>query len=63
MIDAVNLTLIILVAVLLRRPLLTDPDAHPGVREEGKFFSTKTLIPATVRAQSPHRARSRRIKR
>lgn len=62
MIDAVTVTLIILVAVLLRRPLLTDPDADHGVREVGEDFGLTTKVPVPVRATTPHPARAKRRK-
>ena len=59
MIDAVTVTLSILVAVLLRRPLLTNPDVDQGVREVGEDFNGITaLVPVPVRAKSPHPART-----
>ncbi len=60
MIDAVTVTLIILTVALLRRSLLTDPDAAPGVREEGRASGEKALVPVEVRAKSPHPARTNR---
>jgi hypothetical protein len=60
MIDAVTVTLIILTVVLLRRSLLTDPDAAPGVREEGEAYGDKALVPVKVRANYPHPVRTRR---
>lgn len=60
MIDAVTVTLIILVAVLLRRPLLTDPDADGGVRDDEGAIGTQAMVPVPVRANSPHPARTRR---
>lgn len=59
MIDAATVTLIILVAVLLRRPLLTDPDAAPGVREDEEEYGNKALVPVPVRG-TPHPSRIRR---
>lgn len=63
MIDAVTVTLIILAAALLRRPLLTDPDATGGVREDEGAYGYTALVPAPVRANSPHPARMGRTKR
>lgn len=61
MIDAVTVTLSILIVVLLRRSLLTNPDAGQGVREVGEnFFSTKAPVPVPVQAKSPHPARTKR---
>ena len=62
MYDALTVSLIILAAALLRRPLLTDPDASPGIRVDGEADGFTTLIPARV-AESPHPARKARIKR
>lgn len=62
MIDAVTVTLIILVVVLLRRPLLTDPDAAPGVREDGENFGDTALVPVPVRTTTPHPVRMKRRK-
>ena len=62
MIDAVTVTLIILVAVLLRRPLLTDPDAAPGVREDGEDFGLTARVPVPVRTSTPHPVRVKRRK-
>jgi len=58
MIDAITVTLIILTVALLRRSLLTDPDADAGVREEeGDKYGIKALVPVPVKANSPHPAR------
>ena len=54
MIDAVTVTLSILAAVLLRRPLLTNPDADGGVREVGEENGNTVLVPIPVRVKSPH---------
>ncbi|WFS62242.1 hypothetical protein LF599_16505 [Pseudodesulfovibrio thermohalotolerans] len=54
MIDAVTVTLIILAVVLLRRPLLTDPDAAPGVREDGEDNGFTARVPVPVRTTTPH---------
>jgi len=62
MIDAVTVTLIILVAALLRRPLLTDPDAAGGVREDEGAYGSSALVPVPVRANSPHPARMGRTR-
>ena len=62
MYDAITLTLIILTVALLRRSLLTDSDAAPGVRVDGEDDGFLTLIPARV-ADRPHPARTVRIKR
>jgi len=56
--DAATITLIILAVALLRRSLLTDPDADNGVRrgeedfDEDKFGS-RVVCPVTVRTGSP----------
>ncbi|EGB15001.1 hypothetical protein DND132_1795 [Pseudodesulfovibrio mercurii] len=60
MIDAVTVTLIILVAVLLRRPLLTDPDADPGVREVEEDSGFTAGVPVPVRTTTPHPVRVKR---
>lgn len=61
MIDAVTVTLIILAAVMLRRPLLTDPDADPGVREDGgENFGLTARVPVSVRTTYPHPVRDKR---
>jgi len=57
-----KITLAILAAVLLRRSLLTNPDASPGVRIEGKNQGLMTLIPERVRADRPHPAWNKRIR-
>jgi hypothetical protein len=62
MIDAVTVTLIILAAVLLRRPLLTDPDADHGVREVGEDFGLTARVPVPVRTTTPHPVRVKRRK-
>ncbi|WP_272700997.1 hypothetical protein [Desulfovibrio sp. Fe33] len=60
MIDAVTVTLIILAVVLLRRPLLTDPDAAPGVREDGEPNGFEAKVPVPVRMTNPHPIRIKR---
>ena len=61
MVDAVTVTLSILIVALLRRSLLTNPDAGQGVREEEEeCISNEAPIPVPVRATSPHPARTRR---
>lgn len=55
--EAATLTLIILIAVLLRRSLLSDPDAAPGIRAEGEGHSFTALAPVIVPADRPHPAR------
>ena len=57
MYDAATLSLIILIAVLLRRSLLTDPDVAPGVRADGADFGSSALVPVIVPADRPHPAR------
>jgi|GEM_PF-2323940 len=54
--DAVTVTLIILIAALLRRSLLTDLDASAGVREEEENSGFPALIPVSVKAERPHPA-------
>jgi len=64
MYDAVAVTLIILIAVLLRRSLLSDSDAAPGVRageEDNNGFTA--LAPVIVKADRPHPARRTGTKR
>ncbi len=62
--EAVTVTLIILAAALLRRSLLTDPDASPGVRSDGRDNDGFTaLAPVTIKADSPHPAKSPSRKR
>lgn len=55
--DAVTVTLIILIAALLRRSLLTNPSADGGTREgeEEKVFMAPALTP--VRVERPHTTR------
>ena len=60
MIDAVTFTLSILVAVVLRRHLLTNPDADQGVREVGEKFGITALVPLPVRVNTPHPTRMAR---
>ncbi|NDV18063.1 hypothetical protein GO013_01355 [Pseudodesulfovibrio sp. JC047] len=63
MIDAITVTLIILTVALLRRSLLTDPDADTRVREEEKPENgIKALVPIPVMAKSPHPARRTRTR-
>ncbi len=62
--EAITVTLIILIAVLLRRSLLTDTDATPGVLsvgEENDGFTT--LAPVVITAESPHPAKTASRKR
>lgn len=54
--DVATITLIILTVVLLRRSLLTDPDAGNGVRSGKEEFGSKA-IPVPVRAGSPQPVR------
>lgn len=61
--DAVIVTLCILTAALLRRSLLTDPDATPGVRSGGRKEGLPTLAPATVEVKRPPIARRAKPKR
>lgn len=61
--DAVIVTLCILIAVLLRRSLLTDSDAAPGVRAGRRTTGSTTLAPVVVTAESPHPARRAKAKR
>lgn len=57
--DVVTVTLIILAVALLRRHLLTDPDAAPGVRSgEDQGFPTPVRVAIPVdRPHSTRRAR------
>ncbi|MBU4244027.1 MAG: hypothetical protein KUA35_01130 [Pseudodesulfovibrio sp.] len=52
-------SLLILIAALLRRSLLTPPDATPGIRDgdDETDDGFKTLVPVVVRASSPHSTR------
>lgn len=60
--DAATITLIILTVALLRRSLLTDPDAHDGVRKGGGRKHGSKAIPVPVRTGSPQPARSKRTR-
>ncbi|CCH49684.1 conserved protein of unknown function [Pseudodesulfovibrio piezophilus C1TLV30] len=55
--DVVTVTLVILIAALLRRSLLTDPDASPGVRAGGIKSGDMTLAPIFVKTDNPQSSR------
>lgn len=59
--DAVTITLIILTVALLRRSLLTSPDATPGIRTGGGVQSG-IPAPVVVKADRPQSALRRHPK-
>lgn len=61
--DAFTVTLIILIAALLRRSLLPGPGVSYDTRSGRKGFGFKALVPATIEADRPHPARWRGTKR
>ncbi|MBI9080042.1 MAG: hypothetical protein JEY79_09925 [Pseudodesulfovibrio sp.] len=61
--DAVTIIFIILTTALLRWSLLSDPDVNHDVRVDERDDGFTTLVPARVRTDSPHHARTVRIKR
>ena len=61
--DAATITLIILTVALLRRSLLTSPDASPGIRAEERNSGIPAPAPVVVEADSPQPARRGRAKR
>lgn len=54
--DAVTLSLIILIAVMLRRSLLTVPGVRTSTRAGGRNTGFLALDPVIVRADRPHSA-------
>ncbi len=60
--DAVTITLIILTVVLLRRSLLTNPDADQGVRRGEDRKGSKAPCPVAVKTGSPQPVRRRRFR-
>ena len=51
------ITLIILTVALLRRSLLTSPDAAPGIRAEERESGILAPVPVIVEADRPQSAR------